>query len=268
MSLPQLMGAGSIDHDTQVVYTSPSIPVGTFGVVNGMGYVWCSHTGAESLAAAEPLVSSSLNRATMSLATSTSALCVGATTITGITAGGNAITANVFADGYMMVVDGGGQGSYYRIRDHTAFTASTADGSVVLCEPIKVASDSSTEVTLIQNKYADPQQSNAFGGDPFIGVPNVEIPAGDTTTQYFWAQRLGYCPVFVDGTPPRGTSVMISGETGGRLAAVKDIIEVFESLDGGGRSVHALDQTPVVGQMATDAIDGEIQIVDLQNSLF
>jgi hypothetical protein len=140
---------------------------------------------------------------------------------------------------------------------------------VRLWEPIKVASDSSTEISFIKNKYADPQQSIGGFRRPFVGVPNAEVPAGDTATQYFWAQRVGYCPVFIQGTPTSGTSVVVSRNEPGRLTGVKEFIEVEETLGGmGGRSWHGLDPTPVVGQMVTDAIDGEIQIVDLQNPLF
>ena len=268
MASPQLVGSGSGGFDTQTVYTEAGLAVGTFGVLEGRGFVWCKHTGSESLTRGEPLVTASINYTVQNLATSTNGLAIGQTEITGITASATAIAANAFEGGLLVVVDGGGEGTAYRIRDHTAFTASSADGRVILEDPIVIASDANTEVTFLQSKYADPQQSNAFGGDSFVGVPNVMVPAGDSTAQYFWAQRVGYCPVFVEGTPRRGISVMVSGDTDGRLAAVRREIAVSESKTGGGRTVHPLDQTPVVGQMVTDAIDGETQIVDLQNPLF
>jgi hypothetical protein len=167
----------------------------------------------------------------------------------------------------MVVVDGGGQGSAYQIKSNTALTASTANGSVELYEPIAIASDASTEISLLQNKYANVQRSRGAMRDPFVGVPNIEVPIGSTTTQYFWAQRVGLCPVFVKGTPGRGDSVVVARNEPGRLAAAKSEIAVIER-GGTGRSTHDLDPTPVVGQMATDAIDGEIQVVDLQNPVF
>ena len=268
MALPQLIGAGSTTHNTHGVYTSSDHLVGTCAILNGLGYVWCSHSGSEVLTSAEPLMADTITPTTHNLATTTAALCVGATVVTGITAGTTAIAANAFQDGYMVVVDGGGQGVSYRIRDHTAFTASTADGSVVLYDPIVSASGASTEVSLIKNKYADPQRTSGGMRRPFVGVPHVEVPAGNATTQYFWAQRMGYCPVFIEGTPKRGTPVVVSGRLQGRLAAAVDAIETWDKQGDGGRSVYPLDQTPVVGQMVSDAIDGEVQIVDLQNSLF
>jgi hypothetical protein len=267
MPYPQLLGAGSINHDTQVAYTISNIPVGTIGVLEGTAFVWCSHSGSEVLARGEPLMADTITPTTHNLTTTTNCLGVGSTVITGITAGATAITANAFQNGYLMVVDGGGQGSYYKIRDHTAFTAATADGSVTLWNPIEVASDASTEVSLIKNKYADPQKTAGGMRRPFIGVPQAEVPAGNSSTQYFWAQRLGYCPVFVEGTPERGTPVTVSSRRQGRLAAAVDEIEVYDKGGDGGLSLIPLSQTPVVGQMASDAIDGEVQIVDLQNSL-
>jgi hypothetical protein len=62
---------------------------------------------------------------------------------------------------------------------------------------------------------------------------------------------------------------MVSRNEPGRLSGVKESIEVEETLGlTGGRSLHELDPTPAVGQMVTDAIDGEVQVVDLQNPLF
>lgn len=268
MGTPQLLGSGSSPHDTQVVYTDSGPPVGSFGILGGRGFVWCSYSGSSGLTRGEPLVAASQDLNQQNLDMTTAGLTIGQTVITGITAGGSAITANAFAEGFLMVVDGAGEATCYRIRDHSAFTASTADGSIVLYDPIQVASDADTQATLIYNKYANPEQSKALQGGPFIGVPLVTVPAGDTTTQYFWAQRVGYCPVFVEGTPKRGTSVKVSDTTAGRLKAVRDSIEVVESHTGGARSVHALDTTPAVGQMVTDAIDGEVQVVDLQMPLF
>jgi hypothetical protein len=174
---------------------------------------------------------------------------------------------NQFQDGLMVVVDGGGQGSSYQIKTNTAFTASTADGTIQLYEPIAIASDANTEITLIQNKYANVQRSIGYTLNPFVGVPNVEVPVGSTNAQYFWAQRVGLCPAFVKGTPRRGDSVMVAQDEPGRLSAVIRQVEVPEN-DGTSKTLIPFGFTPIVGQMATDAIDGEIQIVDLQNPIF
>ncbi len=269
MAVPQLMSGGSVPTDTNQVYTSQHLAIGTVGVLGGRSYVWCSHTGSDALVRGEPLVAAGLNFSTLDMAITTNGLGIGQKNIVDITAGNAAIVADAFVSGFLVVTDGGGEGTIYEIERNTAFTASTADGTVsLLNDPIRVASDADTQVSLVRNKFADPQQSNSLGNDAFVGVPNVAVPAGDSTAQYFWAQRNGYCPVFVEGTPKRGVSVIISEETNGRVASVRQEIEVTESKSGGARSLHKLDISPVVGVMVTDAIDGEIQLVDLQNPIY
>jgi hypothetical protein len=263
---PGIIVSGSAIYDTHKVSTTYGLRIGTVGFLNGRTYVWCSSSGATALTLGEPLVAAAISEQ-QNLACTTACLNIGQTKITGITAGLTAITANQFQDGLMVVVDGGGQGSTYQIKSNTAFTAETADGAIELYEPVAIPSDASTEITLIQNKYAGVQRSIGYAPNPFVGIPNVEVPIGSTMTQYFWAQRVGLCAAFVKGSPRRGASVIVARDERGRLAASVNQIEVRERGEAG-RSVHQLDPTPVVGQMATDAIDGEIQIVDLQNPIF
>ena len=264
MPYPQLMGAGSIALDTHAVHTVQHLRVGTFGILEGLGYVWCSHTGSEILNRGEPLVADDIKEITQNVGTATNAFGVGSFSVNNTDPIGVGLAANEFADGYAMIVDGAGEGTFYRLREHSASGAS--DGEGILWDPFVIASDADTEVTFLKNKYADVQRSIAGLRRPFVGIPNVEVPAGDSTPQYFWAQRVGYCPAFVKGTPVSGTSVIVASDEPGRLASVKDAVEVWETIEGGGRSIHPLDLTPVVGQMVTDAIDGEVQVVDLQNS--
>jgi hypothetical protein len=238
------------------------------GFLSGRSYVWCSHTGSSALTRAEPLEAAALDYSTQSLAVTTSGLTVGQILIHGITAGGVAIAANAFNEGLMAVVDGGGEGNAYEIERSSAFTASTADGEIVLRDPIAVASDVNTEVSLIQNKYVDPVRAGGtFRDNSFIGVPNVAVPAGDSTAQYFWVQRTGYCPVFVEGIALKGTAVKVSTATAGRLRALAADAEVERAAEAGGMTVVPFETTQVVGVMVTDAIDGEVQIVDLQNTI-
>jgi hypothetical protein len=201
----------------------------------------------------ELLVAEDLNAQNVNLATTTAALAVGSLSVTGITLGSSALTANQYQNGYLMVVDGGGEGTYYKIREHDAGTASSADFTLQLFDPIEVASDANTEVSLVQNKYKNPQQSNTDQADVVVGVPNVLVPIGSTTTQYFWCQTKGYCPCFVVGTPAVGQAMMASATTAGQMDA-QDIIE----------GTGTLNVEPVTGYMVTVGITGEVQVVDLQ----
>ena len=267
MAFPDLVGGGSTIFDTQRVYEEQGLLLGTVGVLNGRTYVWCSYSGSSTIAAGDPLVAADLTRDTLDLDITTTGLAVGQSQIDGITPGGAAIAAHAFNDGYMAVVDGGGEGTIYEIERSNAFTASTADGDVFLKSQVEVASDASTQVSLLKNKYADVQQSNKFGRASFVGVSNVAVPAGNSTTQYFWAQRNGYCPVFIEGAIMRGVSVRVSDTTDGRLESVTQDAEVIESIGGRARHVIPFDLENIVGVMVTDAVDGEVQIVDLQNPL-
>jgi hypothetical protein len=245
------------------VYTKSNLSVGSFGITDdGRGFVWCSYTGSSGLTRGEPLVSAAVVM-DQNLDTATAALNVGQSVVTGVTASGSAIAANTYAGGFMMVVDGQGEGTAYRIRDHTAFSAGASDGSVVLDDVIAVASDADTQVSFLKNKFADPMQSRTMQGDPFVGVPLVTVPDGSTTTQYFWAQRVGFCPVFCVGAPIRGTSMVISTTDLGRLQGTVAVHDV-QALG----VMHALDTNPSVGVMATNAINDEVQVVDLRNSMF
>jgi hypothetical protein len=264
---PDLFSGGSSTYDTNEVYTTSGLQPGTVGILAGRSFVWCSHSGSDALVRGEPLVAAELNYTTQNLDITTGGLCVGCNSIVDITAGGSAIAERAFDDGLMSVTDGGGEGNMYEIEETRAFTASTADGIVKLRESVVVASDADTQVTLLQNKYVDPQQSNSFGANSFIGVPNVAVPAGDTTKQFFWAQRVGYCSTFIEGTPRKGTDVIVSKDVDGRLTSVTECVNVQESLSGGANHVVPFDTTQVVGVMVTDAKDGEVQVVDLQNSI-
>ncbi len=268
MANPELISGGSTLLDTQRVYTSQSLAVGTVGVLAGRSYVWCSHAGSSALARGEPLVVAAADVSSKNLAITTNGLDLGQTNIVDITAGPAAIMGGAFEEGLMIVVDGGGEGTSYTIEQNTAFSASTADGNIFLRDAIQVASDADTEVSLVENKYVNPKQSHSFGRAAFVGVPGVAVPAGDTTKQYFWAQRNGYCPVFVEGAPRIGESVAVSGDTDGRLAPLAKDAEVVESKTGGAKHVVTFNTAPVVGVMVTDAIDGEVQVVDLQNPIF
>ncbi len=264
---PELINGASAPYDTQSVYTESGLTVGTVGFLPGRTFVWCSHAGTNALTRGEPLVTSNIRDDVQNLAITTTGLNVGQRNIVDITAGVAAIAANAFNEGFLCVVDGAGEGNSYVIEKSLAFTAASSDGEIFLKEPIVVASDANTEISLIANKYANPQRAISLLRNQFVGVPNVAVPAGDSTAQYFWVQRNGLCAVFGLGTPARGTSVVVSNREPGRLGAVKDTIEVLDTAAGTGRSVHQLDQTPVIGQMVSDGINNEVQMIDLQNPL-
>lgn len=250
MAHPILQNGLGSPQSTQAVSTDQKHEIGTGAYLPG-GKVWyyAKHTGAGTLTRGELLVAEDLAANHQNLATATGALSVGSNSVPAgnITLGATALTANQYADGELHVVDGGGEGTSYKIRSHDAGTSAGTDFTLDLYDSIVVASDADTEVTLVQNKYTNPQQSNTDNADVVLGVPNVAVPAGSTNAQYFWVQTQGYCPAFVVGTPAVGTNLMVSDTTAGMMEL---------------RAETDLDAT--VAFMVTVGITGEVQVVDLQ----
>ena len=101
-----------------------------------------------------------------------------------------ATTANLYADGLLTIEDATGQGYCYRIRKNKAGGAAVATPcELTLYDPIVVALDATSVITLTMNKYKDviinPSGTEASVA---IGVPLVDV----TTAYYFWAQTRGY----------------------------------------------------------------------------
>jgi len=238
-------GLGS-PQDNQEISTTQHHELGTRGELAGNTWRYCCSTGGSALTRGEVIVNEEIT-VCVNLPTTTSALVVGSTSVTGITLGTAAITENQFAEGWLMVVDGGGEGTYYRIKSHDAGTSASSDFTLQLWDPIVVASDANTEVSLLENKYRGLQQSNTDNADVVVGVANVTVPIGSTTPQYFWAQTKGYCPAFVVGTPAVGAGLMVSDTTAG----------MFEL-----RAESDLD--PAVAEMVTVGITGEVQVVNMK----
>lgn len=243
--------------DSDVVETIQRYALGTAGY-DEEGRVWryCKQTSSAAIVAGELQVGVEIVANHQNLATNAAALVTGALEIPSgtITLGATALTANQYAEGTIMVVDGGGEGSYYKIRSHDAGTSGGTDFTVKLFSPIRGdAEDANTEVSFFKNLYDSPQQSNTDQADVAVGVANVDVGAGDTTPQYFWAQTQGLCACFVVGTPAVGSPMMISATTAGRM----DIVDETST------GTSAQNVGPVVGYMRSVGITGEVQAVEL-----
>jgi len=120
---------------------------------------------------------------------------IGSNKIT-VTLGATAATANFYADGWLIVIDGTGsaQGAR-RIKEHPAANAS-ATLELTLYNTFEVAVVTGSEISLVANEF---KNVLVHTGDdsPAIGVTTFTVPAGSTTTQYFWVQTGG--PAAVQG---------------------------------------------------------------------
>lgn len=160
-----------------------------------------------------------------------SAAAVGDMTVT-FTLGAAAVTANQYANGYLVVDTTPGNGYAYLIKGHPA-ASSSASLTVTLAEPIQVALTTSSRVTLQANPYAGVIQMPTTASGAVVGVCVFPLPANS----YGWIQTGGYASVLVQGTPAIGAAVMPSTGTNGAVTT-------------------ATAGTPVVGNMTTLGVNG------------
>lgn len=253
MAKPILINGVSPDHSIYEAKTNPAAAVGTRGFLNdGRVFYYVRHTGSSALARGKLLVRGDVVPNHQNLATDESLVSVGMTTLAAgsVTPGATAITADQYAEGYLVVTDGGGEGTYYKIRSNTAFTSATADGTIDLYDPIAVAFDANTTVSLHTNAYDNPQESVTDQQDVMAGVPVFTIPAGDTTTQYGWVQTWGECPVLCD------EAVATFGQA---LTIGTGVTGAVEEDD----TATTVSQEPIVGYNIAALVVDEYQLVNL-----
>jgi hypothetical protein len=134
-----------------------------------------------------------------------------------VTVGATAVTADDYNEGYLSIDSDAGAGRTYKIKDTPAI-ASSGTGVVTLYDPIAVASDATTAVTLTKNPWRDPQQSNTTVAEVPVGIPQVTIAAGDTTTQFGWVQTWGPATGLADeAVATVGQAITIGTGVAGRV---------------------------------------------------
>lgn len=129
--------------------------------------------------------------------------------------GATAMTADQYADGYLVVNDANGEGIAYAIEGNTA-AGSSGTPTVFLKEPVKVALTTSSEVTFKPNNWADVLISIADQADMCVGVPNVSVAIG----AHFWCQTGGECAVLADEAVAKGLALTIGSSTVGAVEAL------------------------------------------------
>ena len=136
-----------------------------------------------------------------------------------LTADTDAITANQFKDGYLVVYSGTasqGGGQTYKIESNGAASAA-GNFSVITYEPHKVAISTSAKASVCKNPYDSviiyPTTST---GMP-VGVPLIAVSAN----YYCWLQTWGICGVWNDagGGLTVAADVLASNQTAGGVEA-------------------------------------------------
>jgi hypothetical protein len=210
------------DIDLYAAHTSPKYQVG-FGITRGDGNKFrYSHFGA--LTAAGALTAVDRSESDQYAVIKAGALAASLTKVGGETMNVNAIgsryaalvitaTAHQFAGGYLVVHSGTGFGFTYHIKDNDATSAQITSNTVVqLYDPIVVALDSNSEITITGHNYANLEPITTTDPCPAgVAVTNV------SASGYGWVQTRGPVGVLQDatiGTIAKGLVSVSSNTTG------------------------------------------------------
>ncbi len=122
------------------------------------------------------------------------------------------VTANQFAGGYLVTASLTGKGFTYKIKSHPAATAAVV--TFTLEDPISVALDTTTTVTVVANPYANVRVSylNNFNAVP-VGVPVFNLAAAN----YGWVQSRGPVGILADDAIAVGIGVQQSDVVDGAI---------------------------------------------------
>lgn len=123
------------------------------------------------------------------------------------------VTANQYAGGYVAVSVTPGLATYYRIKQHAAFSAAAA--TFLLEDEIQVTLTTSSRLDFIPNPYNGVVVNPTTATSSIAGVAVSPISAG----QYGWLQVSGPCPVTNDaaGALTVGVAVMASSSVAGSV---------------------------------------------------
>jgi hypothetical protein len=142
------------------------------------------------------------------------AAAIGATAVT-ITNSTTAITANMYAEGYLFTNDAAGEGQICTIKSHCA--EATGSGSCVITledeDALTVALTTLSEVGLRKNLYKD----LVVCPTTLTGIVAGVVPCAVALNYYFWVQTWGPAAILTNGTVIRGLTCVASGTTGGAV---------------------------------------------------
>lgn len=185
--------------------TVPQHQLGAIGVTpDGRKFRYALVGSGSALVAGNLLQSSAEDTASQNLAPA-SAAAVGAFSVDVASA---TVTANQFANGYMVITQTAGNGRIYRIKSHPAGTAATV--TFQLYDPIETALVvATTNLDLVANPFSGVIQWPASETGAPVGVAFVAA----AVSTYTWIQTGGACAVLAQGTVSVGENVSASAGT-------------------------------------------------------
>lgn len=161
------------------------------------------------------------------------ARAAGATAISATTTGSTTYAVDSYAEGIVHVNDVTGEGYAYRIK--RAMTAGAAHASAASAavltvnlepgETVKVALDTSSEVSFTRNRY---HQVLITAAPPTGGLAGVS-PGVAAADRFYWSQVKGYAAVLASGTLKQGLPVMAGISTAGSVESLKRRLQVVST---------------------------------------
>jgi len=177
------------------------------------------------------------------------AAAIGADEVT-VTLGGTAVTANLFDEGHLYVESGTGIGQQFMVKRHEVETSTTGQCVFTLDRPLKIALDTTSQVTVRKNPYKGVIQypvTTQTGGA--VGVARYAM-----TASYFgWVQSGGECAVLFDtgtNTSNGVTGIAPSAAVAGSVAPVLDAVGSI--VIGFTREVVSVDSTMGLAHLTID----------------
>lgn len=224
---------------------------------DGRVFYYCAHTlsttfSIATLLGAPAAVANHQNRTVTATAAAASAtIAIGAT----------AMTEGDYSDGILLIDSSTlGINQARKVKSNGTSAGSTTE-TIQLYDAWNVTATGTVTGSLFKNPYRDlvtfPGNSQA---NVLIGVSNVAIPAGNTTTQYFWAQTQGWCAVSAEGSIAKGDPLVPA------TAATSDAGQVKSAVDNGTTmgTIALLDTLPLVGYaLVANGTDEHCVLADL-----
>lgn len=194
--------------------TKNGVLLGTKAVArDGTIYRW-TQNGAVALAAGvmTGAVAVVANHSNLALAAASN-IAVGSVKIT-VTLGGTAATADQYADGTAVIVDGAGVGQDMLIVGNSAQSSTTGTVDLYLAEAVStLLSISTTKVTLQPNPNSNVVVAPAAATSVAVGTTTFAVAAAS----YFWAQTRGMASVLSAGVIAKNTGAIVSASIAGAL---------------------------------------------------
>ena len=195
--------------DEKATGTTKLHPYGTRMVLpDGRVYYYGQTDGAQTAGA---ICQSAVGIANHDMDLATNTASAGDKSVT-VTVGGTAATEDQYADGYLYINDGTGQGHNYKIRQHDAIDSS-GSGAINLMDgdAIIVGFEAATIAGLAKNPYKDFIVFPTTGTGHPVGVAPTDFDDDD----YGWLQTWGPAAVLCDVAFVVGNHVRVSDNTAG-----------------------------------------------------